>query len=99
DSEGQPIQCRLEAVSLGGGVTLVHLHDTTTALRAREALSAAERLHETVLEAMPEVAWTMALPEERLLEVSSSVERLFGYQPAAFRDHPGLWEELVHPAD
>jgi nitrogen-specific signal transduction histidine kinase/CheY-like chemotaxis protein len=41
----------------------------------------------------------MALPEERLLEVSPSVERLFGRQPADFRQRPELWDELVHPAD
>jgi PAS domain S-box-containing protein len=99
DAEGQPIQCRLEAIVLDDGVTLLHLHDTTAVLRVRDALRASERLHEAVLEAMPEVAWSMALPEERLLEVSGSVERLFGYQPAAFREHPSLWEEIVHPAE
>ena len=41
----------------------------------------------------------MALPEERLLDVSPSIERLFGYQPADLRQRPDLWEELVHPAD
>src|SRR5262249_48245176 len=55
--------------------------------------------HHAMFEALPAVAWTMALPEERLLEVSPAVETLFGYQPAAFRSNPSLWEELVHPAD
>ena len=99
DSEGQPIQCRIEAVSLPRERTLIHLRDTSGALRARAALRAAETLHRAIFEALPEVCWTMALPEERLLDVSPSVERLFGHQPADFRQRPGLWEELVHPAD
>jgi PAS domain S-box-containing protein len=99
DPEGQAIQCRLEAVTLRDGRILFHITDTTPALRARHALRAAEQLHRAIFEALPEVCWTMALPEERLLEVSPAVERLFGYQPADFRQRPELWDELVHPAD
>ncbi|MBI3539366.1 MAG: PAS domain-containing protein, partial [Candidatus Eisenbacteria bacterium] len=99
DAEGQPIQCRIEAIALPRDRTLLHLRDTTATLRARGALRAAEALHRAVFAALPEVCWTMALPEERLLDISASVERLFGRQPADFRQHPELWEELVHPAD
>jgi PAS domain S-box-containing protein len=99
DSEGQPIQCRIETMVLPGGRTLVHLRDTTAMLRARAALRSADTLHRAIFEALPAVCWTMALPEERLIEVSPSVERLFGYQPADFRQRPELWDELVHPAD
>jgi PAS domain S-box-containing protein len=99
DSEGQPIQCRIEAVALPRDRTLLHLRDTSAALRTRASLRAAEALHRAIFEALPEVCWTMALPEERLLDVSPSVERLFGHQPADFRQRPELWDELVHPAD
>ena len=99
DAESQSIQCRIEAMALRDGRALIHLTDTTPALRARAALRSAEQLHRAIFEALPEVAWTMALPEERLLEVSPAVERLLGYQPADFRQRPELWDELVHPAD
>ncbi|HYM81353.1 MAG TPA: response regulator [Candidatus Limnocylindria bacterium] len=99
DAEGQALQCRIEALALRDGRTLLHLTDTTQSLRARAALKAAEHLHRAIFDALPEVCWTMALPEERLLEVSPAVERLFGYQPADFRHKPELWDELVHPAD
>src|SRR4030095_12754296 len=97
DAESQSIQCRIEAMALRDGRALLHITDTTPALRARAALRSAEQLHRAIFEALPEVAWTMALPEERLLEVSPTVERLFGYQPADFRQRPELWDELVHP--
>jgi PAS domain S-box-containing protein len=99
DAESQPIQCRIEAMALRDGRALLHLTETTQALRARSALRSAEQLHRAIFEALPEVCWTMALPEERLLEVSPAVERVFGYQPADFRQRPELWDELVHPAD
>ncbi|HVP14958.1 MAG TPA: PAS domain-containing protein, partial [Terriglobales bacterium] len=99
DAEGQPIQCHVEALQLTDGRVLLHLQDTTTALRARSALRAIEELHRAAAEALPGVAWTMALPEERILEVSPSAEKLFGHQPAAFLQRPELWDELVHPAD
>ena len=99
DSEGQAIQCHLEAIPIGDGRTLVHLQNTTQVLRARAQLQQAELLHRAAFEALPGVAWTMALPEERLLDISPAVERMFGYQPAAFRQRPELWDEIVHPAE
>jgi two-component system cell cycle sensor histidine kinase/response regulator CckA len=99
DAEGRPIQCRIEVLPLAGGATLVHIEDTTALLKARRALESSEATHKAVVEARPETTWSMALPEERLLEVSGSVERMFGHQPADFRRRPELWDELVHPAD
>ena len=99
DAEGQPIQCRIEAVALPAGRTLIHLRDTSATLRARATLQAADALHRAIFDALPAVCWAMALPEERLIEVSPAVERVFGHQPADFRQRPELWEELVHPAD
>ena len=84
---------------IGDGRTLIHLQNTTQVLRARAQLHQAELLHRAAFEALPGVAWTMALPEERLLDISPAAERMFGYQPAAFRQRPELWEEIVHPAE
>ncbi len=97
--EGQAIQCRIEAIPLSESRTLIHISDTTAVLRSKEALEGFERLHQAVFDALPEVVWSMALPEERLLDVSPSVERVFGYQPATFQQHPERWDEIVHPAD
>jgi len=99
DAEGRPTQCRIEVLPLAGGATLVHIEDTTSLLKARRALESSEATHKAVLEARQETTWSMALPEERLLEVSGSVEHMFGHQPADFRRRPELWDELVHPAD
>jgi two-component system cell cycle sensor histidine kinase/response regulator CckA len=99
DIEGQPLQCRLEALQLADGRVLLHLQDTTATLRARAAVRAVEDLHRAAADALPGVAWTMALPEERLLEVSPAVEHLFGHQPAGLLRHHGAWDELVHPGD
>jgi len=99
DAEGQPLQCHVEALRMPDGRVLLHLQDATAALRARTALRAVEELHRAAAEALPGVAWTMALPEERLLEISAGVERLFGRQPAAVLQNRGGWDELVHPGD
>jgi CheY-like chemotaxis protein len=99
DREGRPLQVRLEALRLEDGRVLLHLQDTTAALRATAALAALEELRRASADVLPGVAWTMALPEERLVDVSPAVERLFGHEPAAFLRRPELWEELVHPGD
>jgi nitrogen-specific signal transduction histidine kinase/CheY-like chemotaxis protein len=99
DIEGQPLQCHVEALRLADGGVLLHLQDTTATLRARAAVRAVEDLHRAAAGALPGLAWTMALPEERLLEVSPAVEQLFGHQPAGLLQHHGAWDELVHPGD
>ena len=99
DAEGQALQCHVEALRFPDGRVLLHLQDTTAALRARDALRAADELHRAASAALPGVAWTMVLPEERLLEVSPAVERLFGHQPAAFLQHGQSFDALVHPGD
>ena len=99
DAEGQPIQCRIQAIPFEGDRMLLHFQNTTAVLRSRSALRSAEQLHHAMFEALPAVAWTMMLPEERLIEISPAVESMFGFQPAAFRTHPELWDDLVHPAD
>jgi PAS domain-containing protein len=99
DVEGQPLQCRLEALRQDDGRVLLHLQDTTPALRAVAALRSIEELHRAASAVLPGVTWTMALPEERLVDVSPAVERLFGYEPAALLQRPELWGELAHPGD
>ena len=63
DTEGQPIQCRIQAIPAASGRTMLLLQDTSSMLRVRAALRSADQLHHAVFEALPEVAWTMALPE------------------------------------
>jgi two-component system, cell cycle sensor histidine kinase and response regulator CckA len=99
DIEGQPLQCRLEALRLDDGRILLHLQDTTPVQRAIAALRSLEELHRASAAVLPGVTWTMALPEERLVDVSPAVERLFGYEPAALLGRPELWAELAHPGD
>ncbi len=38
-------------------------------------------------------------PEEQLLYISPSCEQVTGRPPQAFLDHPGLFEQIVHPDD
>jgi two-component system, cell cycle sensor histidine kinase and response regulator CckA len=99
DIEGQPLLCQVEALRLADGGVLLHLRDITATLRARATVRAVEDLHRAAADALPGVAWTMALPEERLIEVGPAVEPLFGHQPAALLQHHGTWDELVHPGD
>src|SRR5439155_9156441 len=80
DAEGQPRQCRIQALPIDEDRLLLVFQDTTAVLKARGALRSAEQPHHAMLSALPAVAWTMALPEERLIEVSSAVEGLFGHQ-------------------
>ena len=78
DSEGQPIQARIETVSLPSGRTLIHLRDTTAMLRARATLQAADALHRAIFDALPVcsiVFSTASSPRRKMDSTSASVTR------------------------
>ena len=50
-------------------------------------------------DAIPEVFWVVALDPERVLYVSPSFERLWGFTAEALYREPRLWAETIHPED
>ena len=50
-------------------------------------------------DAIPEVFWVVALAPERVLYVSPSFERLWGFTAEALYREPRLWAETIHPDD
>src|SRR5882724_7308866 len=50
-------------------------------------------------DAIPEVFWIVALDPERVLYVSPSFERLWGFTAEALYREPRLWAETIHPED
>jgi formate hydrogenlyase transcriptional activator len=50
-------------------------------------------------DAIPEVLWVVALDPERVLYVSPSFERMWGFAVEALYREPRLWTETIHPED
>jgi PAS domain S-box-containing protein len=50
-------------------------------------------------DAIPEVFWVVALEPERVLYVSPSFERMWGFAVEALYREPRLWTETIHPED
>src|SRR6266498_3027886 len=50
-------------------------------------------------DAIPEVFWIVALDPERVLYVSPSFERMWGFTAEALYREPRLWTEAIHPED
>jgi PAS domain S-box-containing protein len=50
-------------------------------------------------DAIPEVFWVVALAPERVIYVSPSFERLWGFTAEALYREPRLWAETIHPED
>src|SRR6266568_1992912 len=50
-------------------------------------------------DAIPEVFWVVALDPERVLYVSPSFERMWGFTAEALYREPRLWAETIHPED
>ncbi len=66
--------------------------------RAEQALRKSEEKYRSVAEFTHDWEYWLS-PEKEYLYVSPSCERITGYKPEDFRNNPGLFEEIVHPAD
>ncbi|MEX0745025.1 MAG: PAS domain-containing protein, partial [Phycisphaeraceae bacterium] len=68
--------------------------------RATErALETARQHLESVFDALPDVVWSIALPERRLIYVSSAVTQVYGLTPQEALAAPGFWIDAIHPED
>lgn len=68
--------------------------------RATErALETARQHLESVFHALPDVVWSVALPERRLIYVSSAVAQVYGLAPEEALAAPGFWVDAIHPED
>ncbi|MEO8719400.1 MAG: PAS domain-containing protein, partial [Burkholderiales bacterium] len=68
--------------------------------RATErALETARQHLESVFHALPDVVWSVALPERRLIYVSAAVAQVYGLTPEEARAAPDFWIDAIHAED
>ena len=67
--------------------------------RTEAALIESSRRLRSVLDAVADVVWSVALPERCFQFVSPMAQELFGPPPEAFLADPELWLQRVHPDD
>jgi PAS domain S-box-containing protein len=81
---------RLEDGIDDGSATIVsYLIDITARKQAEAELAEREALLEAIVAASPDIIATLA-PDGRIRSVSSAVQAVLGYQPAAMEGQPGL---------
>src|SRR5882724_2425205 len=85
------------------GMGLIAAHRSWEQMRPEEALRPRATEREESLrrlaDAIPEVFWIVALDPERVLYVSPSFERMWGFTAEALYREPRLWTEAIHPED
>jgi diguanylate cyclase (GGDEF)-like protein/PAS domain S-box-containing protein len=57
-----------------------------------------ERL-KSVVTALPDVVWSIAVPSREVLYISPAASAVFGREPREFYQHRNTWVALVHPDD
>jgi signal transduction histidine kinase/DNA-binding NarL/FixJ family response regulator len=65
----------------------------------QEALAAKSREMEQLFRSLPDVFFSVDLTEERLLQISPSVERLLGHTAGALQEDRSAWRPLLFPDD
>jgi len=73
--------------------------DISERKRAAKALEQAEDRYRHVVESVPVVFWSRDTVNDRVLLVSSTCRRVWGYSPDDFYQDPSLWRDIVHPED
>jgi len=63
------------------------------------ALSFSQQKMEALIHSIDGIVWERAPDTFRFTFVSRQCEEILGYQPQAWLDRPGFWEEKLHPQD
>src|SRR5258708_6327380 len=67
--------------------------------RTETALRESEERFRRMADTIPEVIWCTALEPEKVLYVSPSFERIWGFPVENLYQNPRLWAETIHPGD
>jgi PAS domain S-box-containing protein len=67
--------------------------------QAEEALAAAHSQIKALHDNLDEALFSVDIVGNKMLQVSSAHEKVFGYPPAKFFENPRLWYELIIPED
>ena len=64
----------------------------------RKLAETRERL-ESISASLPDVVWSMELPEMQVTYVSAAATAVYGHAPQNFISKADLWSEVIHPED
>ncbi len=73
--------------------------ERTVRAASEHALAEARARLQAISESLPDVIWSVQLPEARVLYVSPASTEVYGRPPQAFLDDPVLWRSVIHPED
>ncbi|HSL86025.1 MAG TPA: PAS domain S-box protein, partial [Bacteroidales bacterium] len=76
-----------------------NLRDITERRKMEKALLERERKLSSILNNIPDVIWSLSLPDMDLSYVSPSVGKMYGRSADEFVKYPSLWQDAVHPDD
>ncbi|MEW6689030.1 MAG: EAL domain-containing protein [Pseudomonadota bacterium] len=63
------------------------------------ALAATRERLASIFNALPDVVWSLTLPERKLVYISPAVERIYGLTPEQAEADPEFWLKAIHPED
>jgi diguanylate cyclase (GGDEF)-like protein/PAS domain S-box-containing protein len=67
--------------------------------RIEAELDIAQARLSSIIDSLPDVLWSTALPERTIIYVGPASRQLFGREPDEFLAEPKLWLEIVEPQD
>jgi PAS domain S-box-containing protein len=78
---------------------LALFRDISLRKRAEEALRASQQAFLSLVNTVDGIVWEADAATFRFTFVSAQAERILGYPPAQWLEHPDFWTRHLHPAD
>jgi len=73
--------------------------ERTARRRAEAALETTRGLLRNIFDSLQDVLWSIAVPDEQVLFVSSAATAVYGRPPQQFQADPSLWLRVIHDED
>ncbi|MEE4358548.1 MAG: PAS domain S-box protein, partial [Desulfococcaceae bacterium] len=73
--------------------------DITKRKQAEEALRKSEQKFLGILNNVRDIIWSVSYPDFKIVYLSPSAEKIYGYSVQEFKDNPLLWKHMIHPDD
>ncbi len=75
------------------------IQDIDESMRNSLDLERAKKQLESIFNEMEDVVWSVALPEEELIFITPSIEKLAGFDSRELRENPDWWKDIIDPRD
>lgn len=95
-----PVEVTVNTVEIEGQTFVIaNSRDISERKEHEKQLLETKHQFESILNNLDDVIWSVSIPDNKLIFVTPSVEQLYGFSVAHWREHSDLWTDIIHQED